>query len=146
MKYLFFKNDPLIEKCFFNPAQKDILGVNYSDLFSNDLNYDIYTQITKFIDNYEVDTLFLFRKYVSNYDELEALKLNLDFLGVNIFEYYINKWKIENLVNAIQDDIDFADATNILIVSDMLVGNNLQVASNLLERTYNTYKPFFENE
>jgi len=146
MKYLFFKDDPIFENCFFIGAQKDVINVKYSDLFSESLNYDIYSDITKFIDIHKIDSTFIFRKYINGYDTLEALKLNLDFLGVNIFEYYINKMSKDSLAKNVQDDIDFSDANNILVISDMLVGNNLQFASDILDKTYKTYKTFFDNE
>jgi len=50
------------------------------------------------------------------------------------------------LAKNVQDDIDFSDANNILVISDMLVGNNLQFASDILDKTYKTYKTFFDNE
>ena len=93
----------------------------------------------------DVDCIYLLRKYNVDNDPLIDLILKIDFLGLNINQYFLNKG-IDKISEEFQSHIDFFDSENMLIITDKLAGQQFDQLTKLLIDTKEMYNKFYDND
>ena len=151
MKFLFFKGEPLTFKLPLHFPEHDILNLDYNVFFNEDTEIDIsnninaYTDFSKYVDYFNIDSIFIFRKFKTDIDPLVDLFLKADFLGLNVNQYFLNKGT-EKVKENLLYDIDFFDSNNMLFITDKISELQQQKLITLLIDIKNTYNKFYDND
>ena len=145
MKFLFFKDEPLINKLPLYFPKYEILQLDYHIFFEDNVEPNYYADFSKQADSMEIDSVFIFRKFNVDNDPLIDLILKIDFLGLNINQYFLNKG-IDKVSEEFQSHIDFFDSDNMLIITDKIAGQQVDQLTKLLIDTKNMYNKFYDND
>lgn len=145
MKYIFFTDEPLINKLPLYFPKHEILQLDYHIFFEDNVEPNYYADFSKKVDSMEIDSVFIFRKFNVDNDPLIDLILKIDFLGLNINQYFLNKG-IEKVSEEFQSHIDFFDSENMLIITDKIAGQQVDQLTKLLIDTKEMYNKFYDND
>ncbi|MBL6657771.1 MAG: hypothetical protein ISR00_05435 [Flavobacteriales bacterium] len=145
MKFLFFKNDPLISKLPLYFPTYEIIGLDYRIFFEDNVEPSYYADFSKHADAMEIDSVFIFRKFKVDNDPLIDLILKADFLGLDVNQYFLNKG-IDKVNTDFQSHIDYVDANNMLIISDKISGSQFDQLIEVLIATKDMYNKFYDND
>ena len=145
MKFIFFKNEPLIYRLPIYFPKYETLQFDYYIFFEDNVEPNYYADFSKKVDSMEIDSVFIFRKFNVDNDPLIDLILKIDFLGLNINQYFLNKG-IDKVSEEFQSHIDFFDSDNMLIITDKIAGQQVDQLTKLLIDTKNMYNKFYDND